>query len=69
RDLKGERVRKRVERRKYIVEETLVELLHQLVREELSTVSGEELLKNPSDFTDLLRGLKTRLAKRIVEGP
>ncbi|MEM1681446.1 MAG: hypothetical protein QXM78_01440 [Sulfolobales archaeon] len=69
RDLKGARVRKRVERRKYLVEESLLELLHQLVREELSLAIGEELLKNPSALTEVLRGLKTRIANRIVEGP
>ncbi|MEM2413724.1 MAG: hypothetical protein QW109_03795 [Sulfolobales archaeon] len=69
RDLKGARVRKRVERRKYLVEESLLELLHQLVREELSLAIGEELLKNPNALTEVLRGLKTRIANRIVEGP
>ncbi|MEM4659822.1 MAG: hypothetical protein QW741_04645, partial [Sulfolobales archaeon] len=65
----GARVRKRVERRKYLVEESLLELLHQLVREELSLAIGEELLKNPNALTEVLRGLKTRIANRIVEGP
>ncbi|MEM1969611.1 MAG: hypothetical protein QW422_01985 [Sulfolobales archaeon] len=69
RDLKSARVRKRVERRKYLVEESLLELLHQLVREELSLAIGEELLKNPNALTEVLRGLKTRIANRIVEGP
>ncbi|MEM1622657.1 MAG: hypothetical protein QW543_00765 [Sulfolobales archaeon] len=69
RDLEGARVRKRVERRKYLVEETLLELLHQLVREELNLAVGEELLKNPSALADVLRGLKTRIANRIMEGP
>lgn len=65
----SERVRKRVERRRYLIEETLLEYLHRIVRQEIVEVGGEELLKNPGAFTEVIRGLKTRLANRIMEGP
>lgn len=65
----GERIRKRVERRKYLIEEALLELLHRVVREELSWVSGEELLTNPETFAEVIRGLKAKLVSRIIGGP
>lgn len=67
--LGNERVRKRAERRRYLIEETLLEYLHRIVRQEIVEVSGEELLRNPGAFTEVIGGLKTRLANRIMVGP
>lgn len=62
---KGEVAKKRAERRRYLVEETLLELTHQLIKEELGSVDVEELLKNPSSLTSMLRSLKIRLADKL----
>ncbi len=69
RSLEGARERKRIERRRYLLEEALLELLHSAIREELGRVGGEELLKRPEAFAELVRGLKARLANRITGGP
>lgn len=64
-----ERVRKRIERRKYLIEETLVDEIYRVIREELRNVSDNEIMMKPEVFTELMRGLKTKLAKKIMEGP
>ncbi|MCX8208966.1 MAG: P-loop NTPase fold protein [Sulfolobales archaeon] len=68
-DSEGRRALKRIERRKYLVEETLVEQMHRILRRELVGVREEELLKKPDRLIEMVRDLKTRLANKIVEGP
>ncbi len=69
RSLEGSIERKRAERRRYLLEEALLELLHDAIREELGGLASEELLKRPDALAELVRDLKARLANRIVAGP
>lgn len=69
RDSEGRRAVKRVERRKYLIEETLIEQIHKILHRELREVREEELLKKPGNFIEIARDLKARLANKIVEGP
>lgn len=68
-DREGERVRKRFERRKYLVEEALLEELQHKIREELKEVNYPDLLSKPETLPETIRGLKTKLSKKLLEGP
>lgn len=68
-DREGERVRKRFERRKYLVEEALLEELQHKIREELKEVNYHDLLSKPETLPETIRGLKTKLSKKLLEGP
>ncbi len=68
-DRENERIRKRLDRRKYLMEEALLEELQHRIREELEEFDRTYLLSKPEILPEAIRGLKTRLAKKLLEGP
>lgn len=68
-DKENERIRKRLDRRKYLMEEALLEELQHRIKEELEEFDRTYLLSKPEILPEAIRGLKTRLAKKLLEGP
>lgn len=68
-DKGNERVRKRLDRRKYLLEEALLEELQHKIKEGLNEFEQTHLLSKPEMIPETIRGLKTKLAKKLLEGP
>jgi len=65
----GEQLRRRMERRRFVVEEALKELLEVQLRACLSKIPSSVFLEKPDLIPEMLNSLKASLLKRLSGGP
>jgi len=65
----GEQLRKRVERRLFVVEEALKELLEAQLKSSISELSPSVFVERPDLIPEVISSLKASLVKRLSGGP
>ena len=65
----GEQLKRRVERRRFVVEEALRELLEARLRSSLSKIHPSVLVERPNLIPEVISSLKASLVKSLSGGP
>ncbi len=65
----GEQLRRRIERRRFVVEEALKELLEVQLRSSLSEIPYSVFIERPDLIPEVISSLKASLVKRLSGGP